>query len=123
VTGAGPYNTPTTGNPGDVTTGIEFSIPLSEIGYTSGAIKLTAFINNGGHDFLANQVSGVGILSGNIGNLMPDFEIEFSPNGEDQFITIPAAATAAAGAIPEPGSALLAGMAVVAALGVARRRL
>ena len=37
VSGDGPYETPTTGDPQNVTTGIEFSIPLCEIGYTSGA--------------------------------------------------------------------------------------
>ena len=112
VTGEGAYETPTDdpsrttlGDPQNVRTGFEFSIPLSEIGYTSGPIKLTAFINNGGHDFLANQVSGTGILTGNLGSLMPFFETEFA--GE-QFVTIPAAATSAAASIPEPASAVLA---------------
>jgi len=126
VTGEGPYDVPTDdprretpGNPQDVMTGVEFSIPLSEIGYSSGPIKLIAFVNGGGHDFLSNQVSGQGILFGNLGALMPDFELEF-PGA--QFVTIPAAAAAAAAAVPEPASAAPLGFALAAGLVLVRRR-
>lgn len=118
VSGNSPYNTPTTDDPQNVRTGIEFSIPLSEIGYTSGPIKLVAFVNNGGHDFLANQVSGEGVLFGNLGGLLPDFELEFPGN---QFVTIPAAATAAVGAVPEPTAALLL-LTGITAIGAYRRK-
>ena len=104
VSGAAPYETPTTDDPQNVRTGIEFSIPLSEIGYASGPIKLIAFVNNGGHDYLANQVSGEGVLQGNLGGLLPDFELQFPGN---QYVTIPAALAETAGAIPEPTAALL----------------
>jgi hypothetical protein len=128
VNGDAPYTTPTAGDPSAVQTGVEFSIPLSEIGYTGGTIKLFAFVNGGGHDYASNQFSGTGILDANLGGngfggftgdlsgvLMTDF-------AGDQFVTIPAAATVAAGAVPEPGPVMLAGMALVAGLGVLRRR-
>ena len=57
----------TTGDPENVTTGIEFSIPISELGI-SGNFKITAFVNGGGHDYASNQFGGVGILSGNLGS-------------------------------------------------------
>ena len=41
------------------TTGIEIQIPLSSIvGYVDGDIKVCAFINGGGHDYVSNQVLG-----------------------------------------------------------------
>ena len=57
----------TTGNPEEVVTGIEFSIPLSALGNPTGDISVTAFINGTGHDYASNQFSGVGILSSNPG--------------------------------------------------------
>jgi hypothetical protein len=51
----------------DAVTGAEFRIPLSLIGYTCGPIRVCAFINGGGHDFLSNQVLG-GCGAG-VGNL------------------------------------------------------
>jgi hypothetical protein len=46
------------GVPGDVVTGIEVAIPLSELGSPAGAIKIFAAINGGGHDFMSNQMLG-----------------------------------------------------------------
>ena len=106
-----------------MTTGVEFSIPLSVLNNPTGAgIKITAFINNGGHDFLSNQVSGAGILFGNIGAALPDFDLEFSPNGELQYVTVPTPpAVATGGAVPEPGAATLLALAALR-FGVRRRR-
>jgi len=87
-----PMQIPATDHPETVTTGIEFSIPLSSIGNPSGSVKLTAFVNGGGHDFGSNQFSGTGILAGNVGSLFPDLENEFPGN---QYVTIPVAASVA----------------------------
>jgi len=40
---------------GSVTTGIEFSIPLSSLDIINGEICVFAFVNGGGHDFVSNQ--------------------------------------------------------------------
>ncbi len=95
--------------PAAVTTGIEFSIPLSQIGNPTGtSIKITAFINGGSHDFLANQVSGVGVLQENIGPPgFADFSDSLSFPG-DQFVSIAAPAVAGGtAAVPEPTSLAL----------------
>ncbi len=47
------------GDGAGVTTGIEVQIPLAAIvGYTEGDLKICAFINGGGHDYVSNQVLG-----------------------------------------------------------------
>lgn len=75
----------TTGNPQDVLTGIEFSIPLAQLGSPTGAIKLTAFINNGPHTFVSNQFSGTGILQSNRGN---PSSLNLATIAGDQFVSI-----------------------------------
>jgi hypothetical protein len=51
-----------------VRTGIELRIPLTAIaGYAGGAIRVCAFINGGGHDFVSNQVLGGLSGGGNLG--------------------------------------------------------
>jgi hypothetical protein len=127
VTGDAPYTTPTAGNPQDVTSGIEFSIPLSEIGTPTGNIRLTVFVNGTGHDYASNQFAGTGILDGNLGgNGFGGFTgdlsgVNMNDFAGDQFVTVPNPGGGSLGAVPEPASALLA---LVAALawGVARRR-
>jgi hypothetical protein len=90
---------------GLVTTGLEFSIPLSVIGSPTGDIRLAGFIAGGG--FVSNQViGGVGGL-GNVGN-NPDF----SGIAGNQFVTI--------AAVPEPSSLAL--MVLGGGLVAARRR-
>ncbi len=74
-----------TGNPQDVVTGIEFSLPLSQLGNPTGAIKLAAFINNGGHTFVSNQFAGTGIVQGNLGN---SSAVNLASIAGDQFVTI-----------------------------------
>ena len=74
-----------TGNPQDVLTGIEFSIPLSQLGNPAGAVKLTAFINNGPHTFVSNQFSGTGILQSNRGN---PTTLNLASIAGDQFVSI-----------------------------------
>jgi hypothetical protein len=41
-----------------VRTGIELGIPLAAIGSPTGAVKICAFVNGQGHDFVENQVLG-----------------------------------------------------------------
>ena len=107
VTGAGPYTTATTGNPQDVTRGLEFSIPYSQIGDPTGDIKLTIFVNGTGHDYSSNQYAGDGILFGNLGALWPDLAVEFPGN---QFVTIIGAfpGSGAVAGVPEPASLAMA---------------
>jgi hypothetical protein len=47
------------GPPEDVLTGLEFVIPVAELNWDGvSPIKITAFINGQGHDYLANQIVG-----------------------------------------------------------------
>ncbi len=109
-----------TGDPQNVITGLEFSIPLSALGNPAGDIKLLAYINGGGHDFSSNQYSGTGILQGNFGSLFPD--LEFEAPGE-QFVTITQpVALAAASAVPEPTSLALLAIAATALVGCRRQQ-
>ncbi len=72
-----------------VTTGIEIAIPLANLLYVGGDIKVTAFINGGGHDFVSNQViAGIG-GGGNLGE--PRF-VNFNAIPGDQFFVVPAQA-------------------------------
>lgn len=73
------------GNPQDVLTGIEFSLPLAELGELSGPIRLAAFINNGPHTFVSNQFAGDGILQGNLGS---PAAINLANIPGEQFVTI-----------------------------------
>ena len=103
-----------TGNPGDVTTGIEFSIPLSEIGDPNSGtnIKMTVLINGTGFDFASNQWSG-GVLQGNLGGdgngnftgFLSD--IDLGTIAGDQFVTFAVPLSAAVAAVPEPSTVAL----------------
>ena len=77
------------GDPANVTTGFEWAIPISAIGYTSGSIKISGFISNNPGDFLSNQVLGensttqanFGSPRGlNFGNVAGDQFLQFTPS-------------------------------------------
>ncbi len=78
-----------TGNPQDVLTGIEFSVPLEVIGNPTGNVRITAFINSGNHRFVSNQFAGVGVLQGNLGNNIAG--INLANIAGNQFVTVPGA--------------------------------
>jgi hypothetical protein len=75
------------GNPQSVLTGIEFSLPLSVLGYPTGDIKIAAFINSGAHNFVSNQFAGVGVLQGNLGGSISS--INLATIAGNQFVTVP----------------------------------
>jgi len=99
-----------------VTTGAEVAISLADLGYTSGNIQVSAFVNGGNQDYLSNQVlgpfgsgqgnpggDGVGDYNGTTGG------INFgSFAGTHEFtVTVPSP-------VPEPASmGLLGGLAVM----------
>lgn len=108
-----------TGDPQNVITGLEFSIPLSALGNPTGDIKLLAYVNGTGHDYSSNQYSGTGILAGNFGSLFPDLEFEAA---DDQFVTIPnGGPLTGLTTVPEPSSLVLLSV-TAAACGLLRRR-
>ena len=76
------------GSGAGATTGVELRIPLSAIaGYKGGDIKVCAFINGQGHDFISNQV--LGPLGGG-GNLGEPRVVNFADIPGDQFFVISA---------------------------------
>lgn len=51
-----------------VQTGIEFSIDLADLGFSSGDIKICAFVNGSNHDYASNQfLGGLAAPQGNLG--------------------------------------------------------
>lgn len=100
-----------------VTTGLEFSISLADLGGADPAdIKISAMVNGGGHDFLSNQfLGGLAAPQGNLGgdglgNFTGDVgAIDLNNFAGDQCFDIPA-----------PGAAALFGLAGLA--GIRRRR-
>ncbi len=106
VGGVGNLGDPNDSDPALVDTGLEMSIDLAALGYTGGLVKITAWVNGSGNDFLANQV--VGGLPDGTGNLGGPSGVDFSQIEGDQFVVI-----------PTPGAA---GLLAVAGLAAIRRR-
>ena len=106
--GVNSFGNPNDSDPSTVATGFELQIPLSVIGNPSGDIKVTAFINGGGHDFASNQFLG-GLPAGTA-NLGEPRSVDLSSIAGNQYFTV---------AVPEPASIGLLG---VLALAATRRR-
>ena len=71
---------------GLVRTGVEVRIPLSAIqGYAGGDLKICAFINGGGHDYMSNQVLG-GLGGGP--NLAEPRLVDFNIIPGEQFVNV-----------------------------------
>ena len=106
-----------------VTTGMEFSVALADIGNPAvgSTIKIAAMINNGDHNYLSNQIlgplpSGQGNLGGDgggnfTGNLAG---VNFNQFAGSQYFEVRIT--------PEPSSIVLAGIALVSLIVVARRK-
>jgi Dockerin type I domain len=116
----GPFNLDANDNPQNVTTGIEFSIPLSQIGNPTGNIKLSAFITSLGYNDISNQVDGTGMYDAgagtgaNIGSAFFNPAIgTFDDVPGNQYVTITnPGAGGGAGVVPEPATLTLACLAL-----------
>ncbi len=70
----------------NVTTGVELSIDLTELGWNgSSPIKIAAMITSGGSDFVSNQVAGGLPTADQLGEPR---EIDFSMIAGNQFVTV-----------------------------------
>jgi len=107
----------------DVTTGIEFSVALVDIGNPGigDTIRIAAMYNNGDHNFLSNQVlGGLPAPQGNLGgdgagNFTGSLSgIDFNSFAGDQFFSITV--------VPEPTSLVFVMMGLLGLVARGRRR-
>lgn len=103
-----------------VTTGLELSIDLADLGYVGGAINIMVGQNNGDHNYWSNQF--LGGLAAPQGNLGGDGAGTFTGEGAIDFTTLAGNQFFTVRAIPEPASLGLAALACVTLLAVRRRR-
>jgi hypothetical protein len=93
-----------------VTTGLELSIDLADLGSPAGPIKVMLLQNNDNHDFLSNQtLGGLPVGTGNLGD--PANTKDFSGIAGNQFFVI-----------PEPTSLAMAGAGLIGLAMAMRRR-
>ncbi|HEV8607583.1 MAG TPA: PEP-CTERM sorting domain-containing protein [Tepidisphaeraceae bacterium] len=110
-----------------VTTGMEFSIALADLGNpaSGSTILIAAMINNGDHNYLSNQI--LGPLAPPQGNLGGDGNGGFIGNlggmNFNQFTGAQYFGIVVPDVVPEPSSAGLFALAVIALAARARRRL
>lgn len=69
-----------------VTTGIELDIPLSVLGNPTGLVKVAAFVNGQGHDYISNQV--LGTLPDGYGSLAEPRTADFSTYAGNQYFIV-----------------------------------
>ena len=88
-----PANVPPSGDAAAAVHGVEFAIPLSDIGGSAANLRLTGWINSGDRTFMSNQVIG-GLP--NVGNLGGTSGIDFNTIAGTQYITLNPATVATA---------------------------
>jgi hypothetical protein len=112
-----------------VTTGIEFSLPLTAIGNpaSTSQVKLFVAVTGGNHAYLSNQFGGDGILDDNVGgNEFGGFtgdlhQVNLNDYLGNQYVSIPVPSVPVAAGVPEPSSVALVVMSL-AGFGLIRRR-
>jgi hypothetical protein len=106
-----------------VTTGMEFSIALADLGNPGpgSVIKIAAMINNGDHNYLSNQI--LGPLPAGQGNLGGDGAGNFTGSlGGVNFNNVAGLQYFTVTLVPEPATLSLLGLAIAGFVGARRRK-